>query len=95
MHVSVKTIYQTFINIVFPIVKYLVTQRPSGSGTHYWGVYLLKLYQLKTIATLTMSDLYQLSALQIDESIEVHPGVNVSGSRDMHHGSGKVAHGLV
>lgn len=39
--------------------------------------------------------LYQLSALQIDELIAVHPGVNVSGARDMHHGSGKVAHGLV
>ena len=39
--------------------------------------------------------LYQLSALQIDESITVHPGVDVSGARDMHHGSGKVAHGLM
>lgn len=38
---------------------------------------------------------YQLSALQIDELITTHPGVNVSRSRDMHHGPGKVAHRLV
>lgn len=35
--------------------------------------------------------MYQLSALQIDESITEHPEVNVSGSRDTHHDPGQVA----
>lgn len=45
--------------------------------------------------TVKSSYLYQLTALQIDELMAVNPGVNVSGARDMHHGSGKVAHVLM
>ena len=83
--------------IYSPQTKYLQIRIPRDTWTRCWDSTCWNTDQSNATGTVTVKFSCQcyLTALQIDESVTTHPGVNVSGSRDMHHGSRKVAQGPV